>query len=220
MNSSQVNSPYPLLISLMGGFTTFVLEVFLGPVLEEHDIPLSSLPTAILAGLTVGAILWIAAVRANQWLERQDYQGRQRRDDSAKLKSLYPDIHRELENLRYALFEHWDVDQAFRKINDLESELLKLSITSPSVPFDYDAYAIAEEWESFLGELYSYARDGDIARARRIGRSTWSSKLLLSVRSLSGWCRFRLRRLRFTLKRSKQGGTRHRGRRKGGAGRY
>ena len=124
-----------------------------------------------------------------------------------------------LEDLRYALFEHWDVEQVFNKINDLDSELLKLSITLPSVPFDYDAYATAEEWESFLGKLYSYARDGDIVRALRIGRSTWRSMLLLKGRSLSGWWRFRLRRLRSTLKRSKQRGKRQRGRRSGGAGR-
>ena len=221
MKHSQAPSPHPLLIALAGSVATAVVTVVLAEAFEETDIPLASLLIGSLAGLTVGPILWIATVRANQWQERRDYQERQRRHDANKLKSLQHDIYFAGLNLRQSLFHDEGVLQALNSTHDLDSKLLQLSISLPSLDPDIDSYSVAEEWEIFLDKLYSYARDGDITVARRLGRLTWRFRLSrwgrLIWRSVSGWCRFRLRRLRSTLKRSKQGSTRQRGRRSGGA---
>ena len=219
MKHSQATSPHPLLIALAGSVATAVVTVVLAEALEKHDIPLASLLIGSLAGLTVGAILWIATVRANQWQERRDYQERQRRDDANKLKSLQQDIYFAGLNLRQSLLHDESVLQALNSTNDLDSELLQLSKTLPNLEPDFDTYSVAEEWESFLDKLYPYARDGDITGARQLGRFTWRLRLSrwgrLSWRSLSGWCRLRLRRLRSTLKRNRQVSTRQRGRRSG-----
>ena len=89
MKHSQATSPHPLLVALAGSVVTVVLA----KVLEETDLPLASLLIASFAGLTVGAILWIATVWANQWQEGRDYQERQRRHDSKELESLQKDIY-------------------------------------------------------------------------------------------------------------------------------
>lgn len=217
MKHSQATSPHPLLVALAGSVVTVVLA----KALEDTDLPLASLLIASFAGLTVGAILWIATVWANQWQERRDYQERQRRHDSNELKSLQKDIYFAGLNLRQSLLHDEGVLQALNSTHDLDSRLLLLSISLPNLDPDIDLYSAAEKWEGFLDKLYSYARDGDITGARRLGRLTWRFRMSrwgrLRWRSLSRWCRFRLRRLRSTLKRSKHGSTRQRGRRSGGA---
>lgn len=221
MKRPQATSPDPLLTTLAGSFTTVVVAVVLTEAITEDYIPLWSLLAAIPAGLLVAVIVWIATVRANQWLESLDYERRQRRCDANKLKSLQEDIYYAGLNLQQSLLHDEGVLQAVNNTNDLDSKLLQLSITLPDLEPDFDTYNAAEEWVSFLDKLYPYAHDGDIKGARRLGRLTWRFKLSrwgrLSWRSLSGWCRFRLRSLRSTLKRSKQGSTRQRGRRRGGA---
>lgn len=202
--------------TLIGALVSTLATVIVLTFRDEHHVPLSSFLIGVGAGLFVGIVLGLVGEWRKRRQDRWAYQERQRRCDVSKLQELQGDIWFARQNLTQALFNYGNVVVALQEMGDLDSKLLQLSITLPEFPPDSEADAVAEGWESFLDKLYPYARDGDIAGARRLGRLTWRVRLSRRVRErwrrLSRWCRFKVRRLRSNPKRS-----RPRGRRSGGA---
>lgn len=213
--------PIQLTVAINGSIISSLVVNILVVNVSEYKI---TDPLLIIIGIGAGLVPCIALLSFFEWLRRWqdtwDHQKRQLRNDSDKLKSLQPEIYFTRLHLSSALVHEASVLKALEGIGDLDSELLRLSISLPDFAPDDNEYTHADVWESFLDKLYPYARDGDIAGARRLGRLTWRIRLARRVRngrrSLSRWVRLRLRKLRSTPKRNKRGRTRHRGRRSGG----
>ena len=208
--------------TLIGALVSTLATVIVLTFRDEHHVPLSSFLIGVGAGLFVGIVLGLVGEWRKRRQDRWAYQEQQLRSDGKKLKALESEIFDAQHNLRRSLRPGNDLVDALNRASELFGKLRSLAIDRPDLEeYDFDMYMSAVEWESFLSELYPLARASDITRARRLWRLTWRFRLSrwgrLSWRSLSGWCRFRLRRLRSTLKRSKQGRTRQRGRRSGSA---
>lgn len=133
MKRPQETSSHPLLVVLAGAFTTFVVKVFLRPALEETDIPIASLPTAILAGLMVGAVLLFATWKWNQWRDRADFREQQRRSDGKELKDLTSEIYDARLDLRRSLRPGSDLLDALNKASELFDKLRLLAIDGPDL---------------------------------------------------------------------------------------
>jgi len=216
VSPSQATPPNPLSNPLLGSIISGAVTAVVVTIIGEQNISSLSLLVAIVAGTVAGILSWFLLQWPSRWLEGWNFRERQRRRDVSTLQGLQSDIWHARQNLARALFHFGSVVDALQEMGDLDSKLLQLSITLPEFPPDYETEAFAEGWESFLDKLYPYARDGDTAGARRIGRLTWRARLSRrareSWRSLSRWCRFKVRRLRSNPKR-----IRRRGRRSGGA---
>lgn len=184
MNPQQGTPPNPLSHPLLGSIVSGAVTAVVVTVIAENDIEALLLLIAIAAGAASGILTWFLLQWPSRWLEKWDYESQQRRKHGEKLKRLQGDIWFASQRLTQTLHFEGDVIEALKQTADLDSELLELSITLPEFPPDYDAASTAEGWDSFLCALYPYARDGDIARARRLGRRTrW--------RRLWFWCRER-----------------------------
>ena len=211
--------------TLIGALVSTLATVLVLTFRDEHHIPLSSFLIGVGAGLFVGIVLGFVGERRKRRQDRADYREQQLRSDGEKLRALESEIFDTHRALRRSLRPGANLVEAFNETSKLFDKLRSLAIDGPDLePYDYDLTVSVVEWEHFLGHLYPLARVGDIARAQRLGRFTWRHGLWYWLRErwrnqrrrFGGRNRI-LRRLRSTLKRSKQGSTRQRGRRSGGA---